>query len=183
MHALVETAVALGLGGVGVVGGGSAVLVRRLHRANRLAPGRPTGAPTTWLWSLRRCALLHRRLRAVCQAARSSSDPPASSYRRRRSRQQASSPLNRVARDVVEQALALDSRLVAADRLSGPWKRRAVAGLAVEVGRLEASAVRLRGLAEAWHDYLESAGPVATVDLRDQLDAVEAALGELGAGA
>lgn len=78
--------------------------------------------------------------------------------------------------------MLLDGRLVAADRLSGMWKRQALASVEAEIQRLEASAARLRGLALSWHDRVQSPA-LRSPDLQEQLDAVEAALGELSAGA
>ncbi len=178
MHALVEILAALGLGGVGAVGGGAALAVRRLRRANRLVGGRPTQAPTSWLWSLRRGAVLHRRLRSVCQVALGSTSPQPS---RRRRRRPPSSPLDRVAHELVEQALVLDARVVAADRMSGSYRRRALAGLSVEVDGLETQAARLRELTAAWRDYVEAPARLPAPALVQELDAMEAALGELGA--
>lgn len=172
------------VGGFGVVGGGSALMVRRLHRANRLVLERSSSAPTSWLWSLRRSAVLHRRLRGICQLALQASPPSAAAPWRGRRRGGASvSPLGRVAQELVDQAVALDARLVAADRLPGRWRTQAVAALGAEVDRLEASAVRLRGLTSAWRDHVEMSADLHPPDLQDQLDAVEAALGELNAGA
>jgi hypothetical protein len=174
---VVEILAALGLGGVGVVGGGSALGWRHLRRANRLVKGRPTQAPMSWLWSLRRSAVLHRRLRSVCQLALASvSFPPP----RRRRHRAAGSPLDRVAHELVEQALVVDSRLVAADRLGGAHRRRALAGLAVEVDGLALQACRLRDLTAAWHDYVDAPSRLPTAALAHELDAMEAALGELG---
>lgn len=181
---VVEVLVTILVGGVGVVGGGTALVVRRIHRANRLVAERPSPAPTMWLWSVRRSAVLHRRLRGICQLARQVSGPSRPVPRRWRRRSgRAPSPLSRVGQELVDQALTLDARLVAADRLSGAWKRRAIAGLASEVDGLEASAMRLRGLAVAWQDHLDASATLPPPGLEDQLDAVEAALGELNAGA
>jgi len=120
VHTVVEILVTTFLGVGGIIGGGTALFVRRLHRANRLVATHASAAPTRWLWSWRRTAVLHRRLRRACQVARQSagSPSPAGGRARRRGRPP-TSPLARVGQELVDAAVALDSRLVGADRLRG----------------------------------------------------------------
>ncbi|MGH9076963.1 MAG: hypothetical protein ACRDY0_05830 [Acidimicrobiales bacterium] len=197
MHTVVEILAIVAAGAGGVVGGTWFVVMRRLRRANRLVLRQASPAPTSWLWSWRRAAVLHRRLRGVCQLVehamsverRGSPGPrPRSSKatgRRRGARggDPATSPLARVAGDLVDHALVIDDRLVRADRLDGRWRRPAMSTIDSEIGRLELSAQRLVGLCAAWRGQLSraAAGPAAgPPDLHEQLDALEAAFGELG---
>jgi hypothetical protein len=183
VHTVLEVLAALLVGAVGILGSGTVLLMRRLHRANRLVAETASAAPTSWLWSWRRSASLHRRLRAACQVAVRASAPAAVAPHRRRwksRRQTATSPLARVARELVDHAVGLDARLVEVDQLAGAWRRPALASVESEVRHLEASVQRLTTLSAAWRDQLDSFA-VRQPDLQDQLDAVEAALDDLAA--
>lgn len=186
MQLVVEIAATLLAGTAGVVGGGALVVTRRLRRANRLAPATrgASPAPTTWLWSFRRAAVLHRRLQGVCELARQASVPAVAPPRRRRLRARPTtlpSPLERIAGELTEQAVTLDGRLVAADRLGSRWRRPAMAAIEADVRALEASAARLARLSAAWRQRLDEATRIPPADLERQLDAMEAALAELRA--
>ncbi|MDP9074779.1 MAG: hypothetical protein M3N98_11510, partial [Actinomycetota bacterium] len=91
--------------------------------------------------------------------------------------------LHDVAADLTQRAVAVDDCLVAASRLPRPWGQRRVAELAGEVRELEAITFRLVQMTGQWRISLDQAvQPVLPPpDLRDRLDAVEAALQELPA--
>jgi hypothetical protein len=184
MPLLVEIGAAVLVGGAGATGATVGVVVHRLRRANRVAPDRRSPAPTTWLWSFRRSALLHRRLRGVCEMAVQASVPASGPTPRRPWRRQPDvpSPLERVAADLIERAVAVDDQLVAADRLAGRWRRAALSRIESEIRELELAASRLAALSATLRRQLEHAGALPpTADIGHQLDAVEAALAELRA--
>lgn len=182
MHALAEI-----LAGILVIGGGgtalaSALCLRRLRRKVRLVPTRPTNAPWSWLIHPGRAAQLHRRLRRSCRVVTGAVGVPTRSRHPVR-RHQPTSPLTRVGAEVVDRAVTLDGRLVAADRLSPSLRRTTLNELAAEVRHVEAAALRLWRLDSVWreHQRMQEAGPAtlaeATLDTR--LDAMEAAMVEL----
>jgi hypothetical protein len=185
MSTVVEILASVLTSGIGVAAFIVFSIRRRMHRANRLIAGRRSDVPSSWLWSPRRAALLHRRLQGCCEvalqsAARASSAVPQRPSRRLSLRRARSSPgpFEPLAAELIAQAVDLDAGLVAADRRSGPWRRRALADLAVQVQRLESSARRMEALSHSWQAQLGEA-QLANPDLTDRLDAVEAALGEL----
>lgn len=168
-------------------GVGGAILIaltvrQQVRRSNQLVAGRLSPAPAAWLWSPRRAAVLHRRLRSSCQVAlgvvTATAAPPAPRRRwPRRSAAPPPSPFERIAGELIAQAVDIDSRLVEADRLDGVWRRQTLAELAKEVSSVEASARRMASLGSSWQAQLGAAPE--SPDLTARLDALEAALGEL----
>jgi hypothetical protein len=148
-----------------------AVLVlRKLRRANRVAPGRRSPAPLSWLVSLGAPARLHRRLRrAVAAADLSVAVSPAAHA------------LQDVAGELAARAISLDDCLVAADSLHPAVRRNHLTQLAAEVREVELSTARLHRLSSDWRLRLDQAAASATPfpDLHERMDSVEAALREL----
>ena len=151
-----------------------ALLMRALIRANRVAPGRRSAAPLTWLVSPRLPARLHRRLRravGVSQFAVGSIAP-------------AAVPLREVAGELTARAVSLDDWLVPAQCLHPVARRPRLAQLTAEVRQIEVSAARLHHLSADWRRCMDQAtghGAVPLPDLHQRLDAVEATLQELQA--
>ncbi len=149
-----------------------ALVMRALIRANRVAPGRRSTAPLTWLVSPRLPARLHRRLRravAVSDFAVRTVAP-------------AAVPLRDVASELTTRAASLDDWLVAADGLHPLARRPRLAQLTAEVREIERSSARLHNVSGDWRRILHQSTAATAVplpDLHQRLDAVEAALREL----
>lgn len=148
-----------------------ALLMRALIRANRVAPGRRSAAPLTWLVSPGYPARLHRRLRravAVCNFAVGTVAP-------------AAVPLRDVASELTARAASLDDWIVAAQGLHTLARRPRLAQLTAEVREIETSAARLHNVSGDWRRILhqQTGAAVPLPDLHQRLDAVEAALQEL----
>jgi hypothetical protein len=170
------------------------LLVRSLHRANRVVATRRCRAPLAWLWSWRQPARLHRRLRRAVQAATAAvahlehqcnpEQRVSGPSRRRRPGSFSATPLHDVAGDLVQRAAAVDDCVVAACRLGRPWAQHRMGELTAEVREVEALAFRLVQLSGQWRSSLDQAVQPALPppDLRERLDAVEAALQELPSG-
>jgi hypothetical protein len=166
------------------------LLMRSLHRANRVVATRRSGAPVSWLWSWRRPARLHRRLRRAVQVATGSvsslehHSPISTVGRRPRPGSTPATPLHEVAGELAQRALTVDDYLIAACRLQRPWAQHRLGELTAEVREVEALAVRLVQLSGQWRISLDQAVQPALPppDLRERLDAVEAALQELPSG-
>jgi len=187
MRTVVEILASVLTSGIGVAAVIWFSVRRRLHRSNRLVSGRRSGAPASWLWSPRRAAMLHRRLRSCCQVALQAATAAGSSASRQRPPRRfvlrlrprvALGPFERLAGEVIAQAVELDARLIVADQRAGSWRRQALAELTGDVRRLESSTRRMESLARAWQAQLGGAQPVGPA-LVEQLDALEAALSEL----
>lgn len=165
---------------VGATTTGVGLSYRRLRRAVRLVPARPTSAPLLWLVHPGRPAQLHRRLRRACRAVIAAVGQPSRSRHPVR-RQQPSSPLTRVGAEVVDRAGTIDSRLVAAHRLTRPYRRTFLHELTAEVRSVEAAAARIGRLDSVWREHQRTGTPAGlgepSLDLR--LDAMEAAMAEL----
>lgn len=184
MHAVVEIVV----GTVVVVGMVAALIAlvawRQMLGAVRLVPRRPTAAPLAWALHPCRAAQLHRRLRRSCRGVIAAVGTPSRSLhpsRRRRS----SSPLTRVGAEVIDRAVAVDSRLVAASRLAGSSRRAELHHLRIEVRAVEDAARRVGRLDAVWREHQRSIavsalGALAEPDLGTRVDAMEAAFVELG---
>ncbi len=154
------------------VGVGLALVIRALGRANRVASGRRSAAPLSWLASPRAPARFHRRLRRAVGAAEFSVGSLAP----------AAVPLRDVAGELVGRAVAIDDCLVAAGALHPAARRPRLLQLASEVREVEGSAARLHQISSDWRRCLDQATasvPVPPPDLHQRLDAVEAALREL----
>jgi hypothetical protein len=159
---------------------GGALVVRSVRRANRVVPERRSWAPTTWLWSFREPARLHRRLRHAVALARSSVAPLRPATHGWRGRRPQPSGLVAVADDLAARAGVLDEELVRVAAAAGSWRARALAPLASQVREVEATSWRLAQLAEAWRRQLhEAALPATATTVGSRLDAFEAAMAEL----
>jgi hypothetical protein len=155
---------------------GAALVMRSLIRANRVAPGRRSAAPLSWLASPRLAARLHRRLRRAVAASDFAVGTIAPS----------AVPLCEVAGELVQRAVSLDDWLVATLSLHPEARRHRLAQLTGEVREIEVSAARLHQLSSDWRRCLDQATEATAVplpDLHQRLDAVEAALRELPAPA
>ena len=150
----------------------TALAMRAVIRANRVAPGRRTAAPVSWLFSTRLSARLHRRLRravATSSFAVVAMTPSAT-------------PLREVAGELVDRAVAIDDWLVATNGLHPDIRRSRMSELAAEVDDIERSAARLHQICGDWRRCLDQASGATAVpapNLHQRLDAVEAALREL----
>jgi hypothetical protein len=181
------------IGGVTAAGaltaGSVALSMRsRLQRGVRLVPGRRADVPWQWRWSPGRAAMLHRRLQRACQTVLAATGGPSAHRprpRRRRGRRRAgteASVLQTTGRALLDQAVGIDLRLVAAHRGGSTWRRLHLPALSAEVATLEASSVRLAQLSLAFDEHLDavttSGGtPAERADLL--LDAMEAAIADL----
>lgn len=146
----------------------AAVLVmRRVHRRNRVSPGVRSNAPLTWLWSPRTAPRLHRRLRACVVSAHASTT---STGRR------PCAPITELADDLEQCAVRLDHDLVAADRVPRAVRGQPLAELRRSVAQVEQLAVRIERLGGSWADDGSPAGVAA---LGHRVDAVETALRDL----
>jgi hypothetical protein len=151
---------------------GAALVMRSLLRANRVAPGRRSAAPLSWLASPRLAARLHRRLRRAVAASDFAVGTIAP----------AAIPLREVASELVQRSVSLDDWLVATLGLHPEARRYRLAQLTAEVREIEVSAARLHQLSSDWRRCLDQATEATAIplpDLRERLDAVEAALLEL----
>lgn len=148
-----------------------ALLMRRLTRANRVAPGRRSAAPLIWLVSPGVPARLHRRLRrAVSATTMSAAMAPAAQA------------LQDVAGELVSRAVTVDDYLVAAFALHPELRRPQLVRLSADVREIEGSAARLHQLSGDWRRSLDHAAAPAALPpstLHERLDAVEATLREL----
>jgi hypothetical protein len=162
---LVATALTLTLGAAL-----TATTLWRLRRRNRLHPCLPTTAPVRWLWSHKRAARLHRRLRSAIAA---SGWEGKRRSRRRRSPDASEERLQELAGDLASEAVALDHALVAAALAPRHARRHVLDTIEPSIRRLEGVAGRLAGL------RVGTARLVAdgeTLDLlEEQLDVLEAA--------
>jgi hypothetical protein len=180
VHALAEVVIAIVAIGAGLAALVVGLVYRHLRRSRRLVPGRPTMAPLWWAVHPGRPAHLHRRLRRACRTVVAAVGTPTRSLHPVR-RQQPSSPLTRVGAEVVDRAVALDARVVAADRLTGAYRRHTLQELTAQVRAIEAAAHRVSRLDSVWRDHRRSLQPVALVEpsLEMRLDAMEQAMAEL----
>jgi hypothetical protein len=181
-----EVLIATSLLGAATAGSVTLTMRSRLHRSLRLVPGRRVDVPWRWRWSLRRAPLLHRRLQRSCQvvlAATGSATGPSPRRRRGRRRQQDTSILETTGRVLIDQAISIDLRLIAADRGGPTWRRLHLPALQSEIAALEASCLRLAQLSRAFDDHLGTVtSRRATVEperAKLLLDAMEEAIGEL----
>lgn len=156
---------------VGAVALSVALFMRALIRANRIAPGRRSAAPLTWLVSPRLPARLHRRLRRAVQVSDFSVGTVAPT----------AAALGDVARELTAHAASLDDWLVAARSLHPLARRPRLAQLTAEVREIELSAARLHHISGEWRRSLDqsTAAALPVPELHQRLDAVEAALREL----
>lgn len=168
---------------VALLGGAAAVAATSLRRANRLLPGRGAGgAPLRWLWSPGAAAVLHRRLRYVCQLVSPLSMSARTGPRWRRHRQPPEDGISRLAGDVLHEAMALDRELVAANFMArGLPRAHALADLEAQVRELELSARRVRQLSARRAGLARPGGP-SELSLDQRIAAMEEALAELAGG-
>jgi hypothetical protein len=130
------------------------IVLRHLHRRNRVAPSIRTNAPLAWLWSPGRAARLHRRLRAAVVHTRLGPDDPS-----------ATGPMVQA---LVAEAVQIDGHLVAVGRLRFADRQRYLRPLAADVARVEQVAARVARL------RLEGARPLQLADHRRPLDELDA---------
>jgi len=154
-----------------------------LRRANSVVPGRPAvAAPLRWLWSPGAAASLHRRLRSACQLAGSiegAGPRPRPKRWPRRNPPPPSDAIAELAREVVQEAVQLDRKLVSASWIApGVPRARALAALGYQVRAVEDAARRVHQL-DAERSRIASPAGSGTLTLDERLTAMEAALGEL----
>jgi hypothetical protein len=142
--------------------------VRSVRRRNRVSPRVPTSAPAGWLWSPGTGAQLHRRLRRCVVSARAAVGALP--------RRAAGSPvLGGLVEQLESEACAVDRHLVAAGRCPPAPRRRLLHEAHAEVVRIEGLTERILRMARTW----PLAGAPAPVPLRERLDALEGAVGEV----
>jgi hypothetical protein len=153
-------------------------VVRTLRRANQVSPRIPTLAPPTWLVLPERPARLHRRLRRALAMARAA----AATYTRQ-SRAGVTTIPELVA-DLEHRACVVDSQLVVAARTSGPARWSMLNDVERQVYEIDTLATRIVGLTAAWAASAATAGrggPAGLAAIGERLDALEAAMFEVGA--
>ncbi len=180
MQTLAEVVITIVAIGVCVAALVIGLAYRRLRRGGRLVPAHPTTAPLWWMVHPGRPAQLHRRLRRACRTVIAAVGTPSRSLHPVR-RQQRSSPLTRVGAEVVDRAVTLDARVVAADRLTGAYRRLTLQELTGQVRAVEAAAQRVGRLDSVWREHHRSLQPAALSEpsLEMRLDAMEQAMAEL----
>jgi hypothetical protein len=156
---------------VGAVTG--VVLARRLKRPLLLAPGaRGVNVPLRWRWSLSPAAVMHRRL--VVATSSVLAVGPIESTRWGGVRQEA--PWSELLQDLLDLALSVDRRLVAAERQPRPLRRRLYAEIEPQVSKVEQVAERMRATVSLKG---LGGGDRSAEDVSARLDAIDAALGEI----
>ena len=149
------------------------VLARRLKRPLLLAPGaRGVNVPLRWRWSLSPAAVMHRRL--VLATSSVVSIGPIESTRWGGVRQEP--PWQELLQDLLDLAVSVDRRLVAAERQPRPLRRRLYAEIEPQVKKVEQVAERMRSTVSA--KGLGGADRSAE-DVVARLDAIDSALGEI----
>jgi hypothetical protein len=149
------------------------VVARRLRRPLLLAPGvRGVNVPLRWRWSLSPAAVMHRRL--VVATSSVLSVGPVESTRWGGVRQQA--PWQDLVGELLELAVSVDRRLVAAERQPRPIRRRLFAEIEPQVVKVEQVAERMRTTVSAKG---LGGGDRSAEDVVARLDAIDAALGEI----
>jgi len=159
---------------------GAAFLATSLRRANRLLPGRSAASPPLrWLWSPSSGALLHRRLRSVCQLVGSLAGPPSPSRRWRRPKAVPVDGIAQLAKEVLLEAVVLDRQVVSAHSLArGALRAQAMADLDFQVRGVEDAARRVHQLATRRSQLARPPTPDA-LSLDQRITAMESALSEL----
>jgi hypothetical protein len=149
------------------------VMARRLRRPLLLAPGlRGVTVPLRWRWSLSPAAVMHRRLVVATSSVLSTG--PIETTRWGGVRQRA--PWQELLQDLLDLAVSVDGRLVAAERQPRPTRRRVYAEIEPQVAKVEQVAERMRTTVSA--QGLGS-GDRSPEDVVARLDAIDAALGEI----
>jgi hypothetical protein len=142
------------------------LLVHALHVRNRVAPGRRSSAPLSWLAAPDLAARLHRRLRLAVAMVTNAIGPAGADL-----------GLADVADQLVERAVQLDDQLVLASRAPKPARRRMLRELQSEVTELERLAERTVRMSRAWAGANPSERGLGPI--RERLELLEAALREL----
>jgi hypothetical protein len=149
------------------------VLARRLKRPLLLAPGaREVSVPLRWRWSLSPAAVLHRRLVLATNSVLSTG--PIEGTRWGGVRQQA--PWQELLQDLLDLAVSVDRRLVAAERQPRGLRRRLYAEIEPQVTKVEQVAERMRTTVSA---KSLGGGDRSAEDVVARLDAIDAALGDI----
>jgi hypothetical protein len=149
------------------------VVARRLRRPLLLAPGvRGVNVPLRWRWSLSPAAVMHRRL--VVATSSVLSVGPVESTRWGGVRQHA--PWQDLVQELLDLAVSVDRRLVAAERQPRALRRRLYAEIEPQVVKVEQVAERMRTTVSAKG---LGGGDRSAEDVVARLDAIDAALGEI----
>jgi hypothetical protein len=149
------------------------VVARRLRRPLLLAPGvRGVNVPLRWRWSLSPAAVMHRRL--VVATSSVLSVGPVESTRWGGVRQHA--PWQDLVQELLDLAVSVDRRLVAAERQPRALRRRLYAEIEPQVVKVEQVAERMRTTVSAKG---LGGGDRPAEDVVARLDAIDAALGEI----
>jgi hypothetical protein len=149
------------------------VVARRLKRPLLLAPGaRGVSVPLRWRWSLSPAAVLHRRLVLATNSVLSTG--PIEGTRWGGVRQEA--PWQELLQDLLDLAVSVDRRLVAAERQPRGLRRRLYAEIEPQVTKVEQVAERMRSTVSA---KALGGSDRSAEDVVARLDAIDAALGEI----
>jgi hypothetical protein len=149
----------------------------RFNRVLRLGPGIRTPARFRWAFLPSKAARLHHRLQVVVAVCLDAVGGKHKAPRRRARRRapttaeaEALSTSQQHVRSVIDEAVSIDKRLIAASKASGGTaKRQAIQAIDREVARLEGTARRLLG---ELRQATARAGPVAPdLVLDDRADA------------
>lgn len=135
MVALIILLVFFGVSALAALGA-VALWIRNIRRSNRVTPGAPTSAPTSWLATPSTGARLHRRLRGAVQVARASAEAA-----------DAAPHLADIAHELEGEAVALDHHVVIASRLRGAEGRARMRALSGQVARVEQVAAQISTIA------------------------------------
>lgn len=142
--ALLSKAVLATLAVCAVVG----LLAGRVRRRLRITPDQATSAPLSWLTGLHAEARVHRRIRAAARRVSPLRRGPGTSRRSRRGARQ------RLARDLLEELILLDERLIEFSKGDQASVKQGVKMVRGDLDRLESLIDRLTVLVEE-----ESAAP------------------------
>jgi hypothetical protein len=148
------------------------VLARRLKRPILLAPGVGVSVPLRWRWSLSPAAVMHRRLVVATSSVLSAGPIETTRFGGVRQRP----PWQELVQDLLDLAVSVDRRLVAAERQPRPVRRRLFAEIEPQVVKVEQVAERMRTTVQAQGLGQEER---SAEDVVDRLDAIDAALGEI----
>lgn len=145
------------------------VAQRAVRKRNRVSPGVPGSAPTSWLGSPSAPARLHRRLKAAVAVAQAAAAAAPSSPH-----------IAEAAHDLERMAVELDTRLVTVARIASPQRKPHLSPLVAEVVKVETMASTLSVQAVQAQAPMVAAGQSSPMDdLYDRIEAMEAARREV----
>lgn len=156
------------------------VLRWRLHLANQISPRNRSNAPLTWLWSPARPARIHRRLRSDIQSLNlvAPGAPKGSGVQT-----ESSLGIDAIHRELENQAVTIDHKVVAASHLPRAPKRTALNHLEDQAAQLEELTQRLIRLQHERNSFISEPSTATAVDplheINEKLELLEAAHDEI----